>query len=64
MSDAYDLVGDWYGVAGLDRVKLVDKLKQRISYRVTVKRLVSQGFQVTEQVEDDAGLHVTLRRVG
>ncbi|MGH9937258.1 MAG: DUF1257 domain-containing protein [Blastocatellia bacterium] len=62
--DAYDLVADWYGIRDIDQKQFVQQLTQRYVYHATKEKLEEQGFAlVTEEVERDGRVHLTLRRV-
>jgi hypothetical protein len=62
--DAYELIADWYGIRDINQKQFVQQVTQRYVYHATKEKLEEQGFTlVTEEVERDGRVHLTLRRV-
>jgi Protein of unknown function (DUF1257) len=62
--DAYEVVADWYGIRDTNQTQFVQKVAQRYVYLATKEKLEEQGFSlVTEEVERDGRVHLTLRRL-
>jgi hypothetical protein len=61
---AYEVVADWYGIRDINQTLFVQKVTQRYVYLATKEKLEEQGFSlVTEEVERDGRVHLTLRRL-
>jgi hypothetical protein len=62
---AYEIVGDWFGVRGLNQKSFTDQLMQRYAYHATRAKLEEQGFDmVEEKVEETGQIRIVLRRMG
>jgi hypothetical protein len=63
--DAYELVGDWWGIHDLDQKELVQRLTQRYAYNVAKDQFEAQDFVlVEEEVRQDKTIHLVVRRMG
>jgi hypothetical protein len=61
---AYEIVGDWFGVRGLNQKEFSDKLMQRYAYHATRTKLEEQGFDmIEEKVEETGQIRIVLRRM-
>ncbi len=62
---AYEIVGDWFGVRGINQKSFTDQLMQRYAYHATRAKLEAQGFDmVEEKVEETGQIRIVLRRMG
>jgi hypothetical protein len=62
--DAYELVGDWWGIHDLTQQELVQRLTQRYAYHVAKDQLEAQDFMlVEEEVRPDNTIHLVVRRM-
>lgn len=62
--DAFDLVGDAFALAALNRAGFMRRLTQRYAYHAAKARLEEQGFDlVAEEVGEDGEIHLLLRRM-
>ncbi|MBE0700028.1 MAG: DUF1257 domain-containing protein [Anaerolineaceae bacterium] len=62
---AYEIVGDWFGVRGINQKEFSDKLMQRYAYHATRTKLEEQGFDmIEEKVEETGQIRIVLRRMG
>ena len=63
-SNGYEIVADWWGVRGVKRKELSDRLMQRYAYHATRAKLEEQGFTlVSEENQQDGQIRLVLRRV-
>lgn len=63
-ADTYEMVADWWGIRGIDRVRFLQQLTQRYAYQAARAKLEEQGFAlVSEEVEEKGQIHLVLRRV-
>ena len=61
--DAYELVGDFWGMGGKPR-EMLTKLTQRYAYHATMAKLAEQGFTLaSEEREPNGRVRLLLRRV-
>ncbi len=59
----YEIVADWWGVAGTNQKDFRDQLAQRYAYRVTLAKLEAQGFSlVNEETGEKGQVRLVLRR--
>ena len=62
--DAYECVADWYGIREINQQSLIEQLTQRYAYHATLAHLEEQGFAlVNEEMQQDGGIHLVLRRM-
>lgn len=62
--DAYECVGDWWGVR-VNQREFLNAVAQRYAYHATLAKLTEQGFAVASEQKDASGrIHLLLRRVG
>ena len=62
--NGYEIIADWWGVRGVKRQELSDKLMQRYAYHATKGKLEEQGFTlVSEENQKDGQIRLVLRRV-
>lgn len=62
--NAYEIVGDWFGVRGVNQQELTNRLAQRYAYHATRAKLGQQGFDmVEEKVEETGQIRIVLRRM-
>jgi hypothetical protein len=62
--NGYELVADWFGVRGVDKDDLTQKLNQRYAYHTTRTQMEAQGFDlVEEKVEETGQIRLVLRRM-
>ena len=62
--NGYEIVADWWGVRGVKRQELTDKLMQRYAYHATRAKLEEQGFSlVSEENQENGQIRLVLRRV-
>jgi hypothetical protein len=62
---SYEIVGDWFGVRGLNQKDFTNKLMQRYAYHATRAKLEAQGFDmIEEKVEETGQIRIVLRRLG
>ena len=62
--NGYEIIADWWGVRGVKRQELTDKLMQRYAYHATKAKLEEQGFTlVSEENQKDGQIRLVLRRV-
>ncbi len=60
----YEIIADWWGVRGIKKQELTDKLMQRYAYHATKAKLEEQGFTlVSEENQKDGQIRLVLRRV-
>jgi hypothetical protein len=61
--NAYELVGDWWGIPDVKQDELVKRLQQRYAYHAAKAKLEVQGFTlVSEEVEQGDQIRMVLRR--
>jgi hypothetical protein len=61
---AYEVVGDWFGVKGINQKDFTNRLMQRYAYHATRAKLEEQGFDmVEEEVEETGQIRIVLRRM-
>ncbi len=64
-ADGHEVVADWWGIKNLEQEVFLQKLTQRYAYHAVRAQLEKQGFAlVDEEQTAEAGLRLTLRRVG
>lgn len=62
--NGYEIIADWWGVRGVKRQELTDKLMQRYAYHATKAKLEEQGFTlVSEENQENGQIRLVLRRV-
>lgn len=62
--NAYELVADWWGVRGVNQQTFLQEITRRYAYHAAREKLEAQGFSlVSEEVEEDAQIHLVLRRM-
>jgi len=62
--NTYDVVADWWGVAGIKQKDFIDQLSQRYAYHAARVKLEAQGFTlVNEEVGQEGRIHLVLRRM-
>lgn len=62
--DVYDIVADWMTASGLNREEFIRNLHQRYAYHAAKTKLEQQGFSlVAEEVQEDGGIRLVLRRM-
>ncbi len=60
----YEIIADWWGVRGISRKELTDKLMQRYAYHAARAKLEEQGFSlVSEENQEDGQIRLVLRRM-
>ena len=62
--NGYEIVADWWGVRGVKRQELTDKLMQRYAVHATKANLEEQGFSlVSEENQENGQIRLVLPRV-
>lgn len=66
----YDMVADWWGIAGAGQKKIADELKQRAELiqkeyakKIVLEQAKNDGFDVVSQTEEaDGSVRIVVRR--
>jgi hypothetical protein len=61
--DGYEIIADWWGVRGVKRQELTDKLTQRYAYHATMDKLKQQGFTLVNEENQNGQIRLVLRRM-
>ena len=61
--NGYEIIADWWGVRGVKRQELTDKLSQRYAYHATMDKLKQQGFTLVNEENQNGQIRLVLRRV-
>ncbi len=62
--ETYELVGDWWGVKGVEQKQFLNAVMHRYAYHAALGELRTQGFDlVSEQVEAQGQVHLVMRRL-
>jgi len=61
--NGYEIIADWWGVRGVKRQELTDKLTQRYAYHATMDKLKQQGFTLVNEENQNGQIRLVLRRV-
>lgn len=62
--ESYELVADWWGIKDIKQEEFLKNLTQRYAYHVVKDQLEAQNFSlVTEEVQADRTIHITVRRM-
>jgi hypothetical protein len=61
--NGYEIIADWWGVRGVKRQELTDKLTQRYAYHATMEKLKEQGFSLVNEENQNGQIRLVMRRV-
>ena len=63
VSNAYEVVADWWGIRDINQQQFVQQVYQRYAYHAAKTKLEEQGFSlVSEEVQQGERIHLVLRR--